>query len=926
MLKRFFSDWYEGRKYYAVLLLWCLAAFVVIALPNFLDGKSIIWKADGYDLYLNFFVLEGEAIRSFFEGLFSGNVPELSTYAFAAGYGADLLLTAGGCFNDPFNIVSALLPVSWAEYGYEFLIFVRFYLAAAAFSFFCFSRGNKGWPVLLASLAYVLSGFVVFWGVMRHANFLNIAILLPLLFAGADRIFAGEKPFLLVIPLALSFVFSVYFTYMLLIVLFVYCLVKYFLGEREGKGARDFFLLLGKFILCIVLSALMSAIVVIPEVLLLTSMGRVGLERADVLLYSCAYYLNLPMAMAGYSSSARSAGIGVVSLLALVAFVFNGREMGLKKEFPWLVAILLCVVGALLPFVGKAMNGFSYTTDRWMVVWSFCSAYILCLVAPSIGSMDVLRGKRAKVVIAALFAFVLFAALYQRSEHAIATLVLFLVGVVLVIVLGRYRFGQVAACCSLSILMVASVGAASLCTFSSSGEGKSSQFADFGGYAAAVKSNPATLLEDIVGENWRYDQQSALCFRNASLSAGVKGVDFYSSFYNQVVDDFRQEMGLSDGNINYQFIGSDSRLALEALSAAKYYLARCGVTQLVPDGYVLKEKLGEYDLYETDNVLPLGFVYQNKISREAFDALGPLEKQETLLRGVVLERDEDQPQDAELFRSGGSSLQEVGILEQEKLKLTEYGVKTTGKNAKLTIENNYSDVEGEKYLIISGLKFSPLRPWSLSAIAEEESSPKAVRMLLDSVMWSKPDKAKVIISDGENKRSVNVTTNESTAYAGKENWVINLGDIGDSEKITITFSTKGKYSFDYVGVGVQDTDVLIDDISRLKSNGTVDCHLGANSVDAQAETKVDDGFVYFSLPYSSGWKAELDGEPVALEKANVGFMAVEVPEKGSHQIKLTYETPGLKLGAIGSLIGLVTLLMVALFYSRKEKNDRYRGW
>lgn len=924
-MKRFFSDWYEGRKYYAVLLLWCFAAFIAIALPNFLDGKSIIWKMDGYDLYLNFFVLEGEAIRSFIGGLFSGNIPELSTYAFAAGYGADLLLTAGGCFNDPFNIVSALLPVSWAEYGYEILIFVRFYLAAAAFSFFCFSRGKKGWPVLLASLAYVLSGFVVFWGVMRHANFLNIAILLPLLFAGADRIFAGKKPFLFVIPLALSFVFSVYFTYMLLIVLFVYCLVKYFLGEREGKGPKDFFLLLGKFILCIVLSALMSAIVVVPEVLLLTSMGRVGLERADVLLYSFAYYLNLPMTMACYSSSARGVGIGVVPLLALVAFVFNGRKMGLKKEFPWLVAILLCAVGVLLPFVGKAMNGFSYITDRWMIVWGFCAAYILCLVAPSIGSMDVLRGKGAKAAIAVLFTFVLFAALCQRSEHAIATLVLFFAGAALVIVLGRYRFGQVAACFSLSVLMVVSVFVISFCIFSSSGKGESSQFADFGGYAAAVKSNPANSLEGIVGDDWRYDQQSAFCFRNASTNAGVKGVDFYSSFYNQAIDDFRQEMGLSDGNSNYRFIGSDSRLALEALSAAKYYLARCGETQFVPDGYVLKEKLGECDLYETDNVLPLGFVYQNKMSREAFDALGPLEKQEALLEGVVLEGDAGQSQDAAFLKSEGSSLQEASILEQKKLKLTEYGAKTTGKNAKLTIENKYYDVKGERYLVISGLKFSPLRTWSLSAITKEESSPKAVRMLLDSVMWSKPDRTKVTISDGENKRSVNVTTRESSAYAGKEDWVINLGDIGDSEKITITFSAKGKYSFDYIGIGIQGTDSLIDDISQLKSNGTVDCSLGSNSVDAQVETKVDDGFVYFSLPYSSGWKAELDGDPVTLEKANVGFMAVEVPEKGSHQIKLTYETPGLKLGAIGSLIGLVTLLMVALFYSHKEKNDRNRG-
>ena len=50
------------------------------------------------------------------------------------------------------------------------------------------------------------------------------------------------------------------------------------------------------------------------------------------------------------------------------------------------------------------------------------------------------------------------------------------------------------------------------------------------------------------------------------------------------------------------------------------------------------------------------------------------------------------------------------------------------------------------------------------------------------------------------------------------------------------------------------------------------------------------------MPYEAGWSAAVNGEPVAIEKVNVGFMAVVVPEGDSVTIEFTYRTPGLALG------------------------------
>lgn len=80
--------------------------------------------------------------------------------------------------------------------------------------------------------------------------------------------------------------------------------------------------------------------------------------------------------------------------------------------------------------------------------------------------------------------------------------------------------------------------------------------------------------------------------------------------------------------------------------------------------------------------------------------------------------------------------------------------------------------------------------------------------------------------------------------------------------------------------------------------------------------------VFFSVPYESGWSATVNGEPVQVEQVSVGFMAVKVPA-GESTIVFTYETPGLKIGALISLIS-VLLLALYLLCARFSAVVRYR--
>lgn len=103
------------------------------------------------------------------------------------------------------------------------------------------------------------------------------------------------------------------------------------------------------------------------------------------------------------------------------------------------------------------------------------------------------------------------------------------------------------------------------------------------------------------------------------------------------------------------------------------------------------------------------------------------------------------------------------------------------------------------------------------------------------------------------------------------------------------------------------------------------------SRDNSGFTAVSEGekerLVFFSVPYEDGWSATVNGEPVEIEKVNVGFMAVKVPA-GTSEIRFTYRTPGLPAGIIVSAVCLILLggyLFLMHRIEGKKKNTPHRS-
>ncbi len=129
-------------------------------------------------------------------------------------------------------------------------------------------------------------------------------------------------------------------------------------------------------------------------------------------------------------------------------------------------------------------------------------------------------------------------------------------------------------------------------------------------------------------------------------------------------------------------------------------------------------------------------------------------------------------------------------------------------------------------------------------------------------------------------------------------------------------------------------DTKLDEYKYTQSEYYIDCmnrnKLVCSSIDfenSRFTAKITTGnskeLVFFSIPYEKGWSATVNGKPVDIEKVNVGFMAVEVPENKTSEIVFTYTTPGLVTGAAVTAVSVVifTVYMFLWKVPKRKKED-----
>ena len=134
------------------------------------------------------------------------------------------------------------------------------------------------------------------------------------------------------------------------------------------------------------------------------------------------------------------------------------------------------------------------------------------------------------------------------------------------------------------------------------------------------------------------------------------------------------------------------------------------------------------------------------------------------------------------------------------------------------------------------------------------------------------------------------------------NEVVNETTDGYQDKTTLSFSEEA-YSYD---------------CAKLADTAAYSFETDNSGFTAKV-TRNKESLVFFSVPFDEGWTATVNGKEAEIEKVNVGFMAVKVPE-GASTIRFDYATPGLKAGIVISGGSLAILLIYILLFTAYKKN------
>ena len=706
-----------------------------------------------------------------------------------------------------------------------------------------------------------------------------------------------------------------------------------------------------------------AAVIFVPVVLRFLNNPRYVEDASKLkLVYSANYYGRM---LASFTGQAWTPGYWaffgfapIVILALCVLFTKKERQVRSLQIFTVFGFLFL-----LFPVFGYILNGFDYVSNRWMFAFHFLMAYIVTAMLPELlAGMKKYAIYLCGAVTVGLLLLNLVAFLNGNRVDVAAYLMLLLVfGFCIFIGPRKKKEFYYAGLFLLTLFSVVYNGSTVL-------KSKRKQFYPTGTYYEYIANQPSSELnqpekdtfyrvDSYVAKSWelgldkenptREDfleyfkgtdeileegelsdedaetekngadgavleqqkdairQTKKLMFEkkvkklnnyNLSLLHGYYGLSEYFSMLNPYYPVYVTSMGLASSNYSSQIASLDQRIALNALASVKYYMSSSFEYRRVPYGYEELERFKAEDgktmiLYENQYALPLAFTYDTWIAEADLKKISPLEKQELMLKTLVLEESQKLP---------GLPNQ---LAKKPKSEIIVKEAVWSGDNPETLVKKKKS------------IKFPEDGMWADFTVEGLENC--EVYVYLENVTFSKAFTNVSVCADGVYKWT-NLYATSKKHYFGRKNILFNLGYYEDGlTSFSLRSGEKGKLSFEKLTVLLVPMDNYETKITALQDEVLENINMSKNRIEGTV-TASEDKFLFFSIPYSKGVHAKVNGEAVPVYQANELYLAVPV-QAGDNTVVLTYRTPGLLVGMLIS-VGTVCVLAVISIWRRKQNS------
>lgn len=943
---------------FLVLTFFCFSWFIF-------SGKSLIWfVSDGWTQHFKSLVYYAQYLRKIARHLLFEHKLIIPDWDFYIGEGGDIINAMHYyVIGDPIALLSIFVPTRYMHIFFSFSCILRLYLSGIAFSALCFGTGIKNKKgVLTGALSYSLC----YWGVFtaaRHPYFLNPMIYFPLMILGIEKIIKKEKPYLFIATAAISAASNFYFFYMIVILAVGYALIRLLLLYKTD--IKQGMLKLGYMGIMAVIGVCIAGIILLPVIMMFLSDSRMSVSQPFHLFYPLSYYSQLPSVfITNKNPYYLCLGFGAPAVLSIfLLFMEKGKDKLLK------ILVIVCIVISLFPIGGRILNGMSYMSNRW------CWAFVLLGIYIMAYKWDDLLATSAKEKKLLIFLSIVYYAIIlffdkSRSAEAFSVIPLFFITLLLI---GQDKIArnQIPHRQALLLAVVAvSIINISFWKFS---PGASNYVADFREnsklWAEEWENNETGIVKAFAKDSYpRYSGKSIT--DNANMVNQISNTGYYFSISIPSVSDYRQDLNMRE-DLFQAYRGYDDRTTPITLAGVGYYVTKSRDNKGLPYGYeflgsgnaksVLQEQYKEklknelgiseltkeqerkvnnkvnnvYDVYKNRYALPIGYCYSSYITEDIWNILDPVQKQQILLETAIIDSSID---DVDKW-SGEISDYTIDYeikCQNAEITTTDLGFVSTANNTKVTFGFPEEIKESEIYVRLEGIKFTPTQEYDLY-FGDDSVDPlnlynktnwdlllrnDQINIRKNKLYWNPVQDAVFTIESSNGlKKTINYRQPDSNFSSGRDDFIANLGYTDDAiSSVTITFPTRGIYSFDSIKIYSIPMNGYAEKVANLQKDTLQNISFGIDTVKGNIEV-ADEKILCVATPYSKGWKVFVDETEQDVLCVNKHYIGVMVP-KGYHDISFKYSMPYKHAGFAVSLFGLLSCLGVIVFIERKDRKRK----
>lgn len=860
-------------EFYAFLVPFIIESIVVLL--SYAICHFGISSCDCFAQYMPFFT-------EFYDKLTSG---ESLFFSWSGAMGYDFWSVFAYYLASPLNWIIFLFGRKGIAFSVNLLILLKTSLCGATFAHFVRKKyGSSGikLPVLFGTM-FALSGYT--FGYCFNVMWFDSIVIFPLVLLALERMLYEKKPARYCILLACSLIFNYFIGFMTCIFIFLYFFTCDF------TGIKDFFAKLCRIAFTSLIGVGAAAVILLPSFMVLqsTTISSETVPTFELIgkwsdtLYNILFGTN-PIAISWTSNKANMFMSGLGVLTAFIFIVSGAFSFGDKLSNIFLVGTLYLSYNCdILNYIWHGFHKQNGIPNRF----AFMTIFLLLVMGyravqkrSSIKSYEI-------IIAAVLHTAFLGLIYYLKHSYLEECLITFAIMVIYLAIVLYYRssrkiarhaiFPVLAELTAMLVITIINVTGMSLDGYfyyvdDMLEAGEMTENVSDGFYREKIDpSNNLTeyivnddydyikfadltpsLLLEMIDNNRNIGHHSVL---NEESLYSINAGSLFNTFTNSNVSTFVKRTGGLGSSNTILYRGENA--FMDMILGFKYYYTRYHTAR--SGAYEYLDSVGEVDIYENQYALSVGYsVPQEFAELSNYYKSNPFNTMNVMSNAICGEN---------IFKN--YKMEYIGCS----------GAKAEDINS--------------TYAKFTKVGYKAEATWSFTA--DKAQNFQLYLVCGDMYLIEVRINGELVVNDRMNRQ------------------VIDLGELeqNDTVELKVIMKKKSELTMNVYAAAIE-KDVLDECYEILSAEQLDVSYCDDNTIEGSVTIAEDDTEFLITAPYSTGWTVTVDGEKVEPDIFSETFILLTL-NKGNHEIRLNYVTPGFFYGLMLSIgcfavIGIMWLI------------------